>query len=112
MKKPASHTAGKKHPNSEHQLRYVLMMGAAFVVVMLIAFGYRESNSRFQARVYSPLPADKIPKTDTAMPDDAHMGACCAAGECLDLNRSDCSGAGYVYWPNADLCLTACRAIQ
>ncbi|HRH93214.1 MAG TPA: hypothetical protein PKV72_01635 [Candidatus Peribacteria bacterium] len=105
-----THAAGKHRHSHENQARSIILMGAAFVVVMMIAIGYRQSSKRFQAHVYAPLPADQI---NSGMPsENMQAGACCAEGECLDLQRADCTGEGYVYWPDADLCLTACRAIQ
>lgn len=108
-KTASSRSATKTHKHGEQQLRSMLLMGAAFIVVMLIAFGYRESNnSRYQARVYDPVPAASIPKTAQPSSAMSEGGACCAMGECLDLTRSECTSASYVYWPDADLCLTAC----
>lgn len=100
------------HRNHEQQLRSILLLGVAFIVVMLVAIGYRESNNRLLARVYAPMRVDQIPAVATQPAEAQEAGACCAEGECLDVNRSDCSGEGYSYWPNADVCLTACRVLR
>ncbi len=102
-----SHKTGHRHSH-ERQFKNIVLLGAAFVVVMLIAIGYRQSvASRYTARVYEPLSADQIRIAERpSTPDGA--GACCGEGECLDLNREECSEGGYVFWPDADLCLTAC----
>jgi hypothetical protein len=110
MSKAASRKTGHHRHHPEHQYKNIVLLGAAFIVVMLIAVGYRQHDAGMVAKVYEPLPPGDI-RTE-AVSDDLRAGACCAEGECLDLMREECNAEGYVFWPDADLCLTACQAIR
>lgn len=96
--------AHPKRGNPEYHYHQLVLLGAAFVVVMMIAIGYRQAQYGFGSVSYAPRHGDAL----AAMQEDSNAGACCAQGECLDLTRSECGDIGAVYWPDSDLCVTAC----
>lgn len=100
---PKKHTRPTRGHPAYHSHQAVLM-GAAFVVVMIVAIGYRQAQTRYDSVSYAP----NAQRALAVAQEGEQAGACCAHGECLDLDRGECNGIGAVYWPDTDLCLTAC----
>lgn len=106
-----SKTHSHRHHPLDREFQVLSLLGLTLVVLMSLVIMYGQQSGRFAARVYEPIPLEPGGIAEEPS-DELRLGACCAVGECLDLSRADCTGEGYIYWPDVDVCLTACPVIK